>query len=261
MRLRQREAAVTGPRDDADLEWEALLAAYRRQHGCALDAPSITCSPALLPGLGPCLGGPVGKGQPVAAVPHEPRLDHCNERWASLKEACPCPALHAVACRPAWPCLPTRAARPRPACRPCPAAPRCACLRATICQPLPFLPPLHRNLTCKSYSTRCHEGSSSPSPHAPCRSSLQRRWPWRPPSPRACHPSRAARCSPPGPSCTPLAPCWACRRARCAPLHAPPPLPLGLHSDPSISVPMPPLLLAASLLPLLSASPAPCADG
>lgn len=33
MRLRQREAAVTGPKDDADIEWEALLGEYRARHG------------------------------------------------------------------------------------------------------------------------------------------------------------------------------------------------------------------------------------
>lgn len=33
MRLRQREAGVTGPRDDADIEWDALLADYRAKHG------------------------------------------------------------------------------------------------------------------------------------------------------------------------------------------------------------------------------------
>lgn len=32
MRLRQREAVVTGPKDDADLEWDALLASYRAQN-------------------------------------------------------------------------------------------------------------------------------------------------------------------------------------------------------------------------------------
>lgn len=33
MRLRQREAAVTGPRDDADIEWDGLIAAYRAHNG------------------------------------------------------------------------------------------------------------------------------------------------------------------------------------------------------------------------------------
>ena len=33
LRLRQREMVVTGPRDDADLEWDALLARYRSEHG------------------------------------------------------------------------------------------------------------------------------------------------------------------------------------------------------------------------------------
>lgn len=33
MRLRQREAAVTGPKDDADMEWEALIASYRAHNG------------------------------------------------------------------------------------------------------------------------------------------------------------------------------------------------------------------------------------
>lgn len=33
MRLRQREAAVTGPKDDAAIEWDGLLARYRAAHG------------------------------------------------------------------------------------------------------------------------------------------------------------------------------------------------------------------------------------
>lgn len=33
LRLRQREMVVTGPRDDADLEWDALLADYRARNG------------------------------------------------------------------------------------------------------------------------------------------------------------------------------------------------------------------------------------
>jgi hypothetical protein len=36
MRLRQREAVVTGPRDDLELEWDALLAQYRAHNGCVL---------------------------------------------------------------------------------------------------------------------------------------------------------------------------------------------------------------------------------
>ena len=35
MRLRTRhEATASAPRDDADIEWEALLAAYRARNGC-----------------------------------------------------------------------------------------------------------------------------------------------------------------------------------------------------------------------------------
>lgn len=33
MRLRARPGGETGPKDDADWEWEALVAAYRQQHG------------------------------------------------------------------------------------------------------------------------------------------------------------------------------------------------------------------------------------
>jgi len=34
MRLRQREATLTGPKDDTEVEWDALAAAYRAQYGC-----------------------------------------------------------------------------------------------------------------------------------------------------------------------------------------------------------------------------------
>lgn len=33
LRLRTREAVVTGPRDDADIEWDALVATYRAHNG------------------------------------------------------------------------------------------------------------------------------------------------------------------------------------------------------------------------------------
>lgn len=54
LRLRQRDAG-TGPKDDLDLEWEALAAAYRAAHGWVRGPPPP--GPACLrplPGLPAC---------------------------------------------------------------------------------------------------------------------------------------------------------------------------------------------------------------